>query len=216
MVGSLLSRINEESSERLVEKARSSVPGDTRAFRALVLRHKDHVLANCRFLSGSEDEAEDLAQEVFLKVYAGLAGFESRSRFRTWLHRLKINHCLSWLRKRRKEPHLDIDDPKVRNELPPERDSSIGVDDRVALQECIREILDRMPENLRVPLVMCDVDGMSYEGIASMLNISLSATKMRIKRARELFRTSWERYCVQDDSAIHAERYRQEEICEKR
>jgi hypothetical protein len=63
---------------------------------------------------------------------------------------------------------------------------------------------------------MCDVDGMSYEGIASMLNISLSATKMRIKRARELFRTSWERYCVQDDSAIHAERYRQEEICEKR
>jgi RNA polymerase sigma-70 factor (ECF subfamily) len=204
MLGGYLSRINEESTERLVEKVRSSVLGDTRAFRTLVLRHKDHVLANCRFLSGSEDEAEDLAQEVFLKVYTGLAGFEGRSRFRTWLHRLKVNHCLSWLRKRRREPHLDIDDPKVRDELPPDTDTCIRAEDRFALQERIREILDRMPENLRVPLVMCDVDGMSYEGIASMLNISLSATKMRIKRARELFRTSWERDSAQDDLATHA------------
>ena len=73
------------SSETLAEIARSAIPGDTRAFRVLVERNKERVLANCRFLSGSPTDAEDLAQEVFVKAYLALRRFDGRSQFTTWL-----------------------------------------------------------------------------------------------------------------------------------
>ena len=160
-----------------------------RAFETLVQRHQERVLANCRYLSGSATDAEDLAQEVFVKAFFGLRKFEGRSKFSTWLQRIKINHCLNFLQKRRNKTFVDIEAPEVeaRTDLqtaPRAEQNLRAQDDR----RRIAEVLDAMSENLRVPLILRDADGLSYSEIAEQLDLSLSAVKMRIKRGREEFR----------------------------
>lgn len=182
------------SSETLAEIARSAIPGDTRAFRILVERNKERVLANCRFLSGSSTDAEDLAQEVFVKAYLALEGFDGRSQFSTWLQRIKINHCLSHLRRQRGRRFFDVHDPQLelREELRIPTDAQMEAA-RISDRDRVQVTLDTMPDILRIPLVMCDLDGLAYQEIADVLGIGLSATKMRIKRAREVFRKTFER-----------------------
>ena len=172
-----------------VQAARRAARDDFRAFEVLVERYQDRVLGNCRYLTGSQSDAEDLAQEVFAKVFSGLAGFERRSGFKTWLWRIKVNHCLNFLQRSRRERFVAVHEPEVeqRPELqvgpaaPPE--SGDRVRPRVIAQS-----LDAMSETLRVPLLLRDLNGFSYQEIADGLGLSLSAVKMRIKRGREDFR----------------------------
>jgi RNA polymerase sigma-70 factor (ECF subfamily) len=175
--------------EDLVETARAAPDGDTRAFEALVERHRGTVVANCRYLSRSADDAEDLAQEVFVKAYFGLRSFEGKSRFSTWVQRIKINHCLNFIEKRNGKRFVQFDDSDAVDAhdltyaMTPER-AMIEAGE----QQRITEALDALPDSLRVPLLMSDMDHLSYQEIADTLGIGLSAVKMRIKRGREAFR----------------------------
>ena len=178
------------SDEELVDHARRAGEGDARAFEELVRRHQRRVLTNCRHLTREESAAPDLAQEVFVKAYFAIESFEHRSRFGTWIQRIKVNHCLNHLRKRRVED-LDIHDETFACEPELRVDPLVGEEIHV-LRRRVSTILDRMPETLRVPLVLCDYDGLAYEEVAEQLGIGLSATKMRIKRARERFREEFE------------------------
>jgi RNA polymerase sigma-70 factor (ECF subfamily) len=199
----------DETSGLLVAEAQNALPGDTRAFNELVRRHRGHVVANCRHLSGSEEQAEDLAQEVFVIVYRRLESFEGRSRFRTWLQRVKINHCLSWLRRRRSEPHLDVDDPKVQTiealAVPAAAAEKL---EALSERERIHAILESLPDNLRTALVLCDVDELPYDEVARTLGIGLSAAKMRVKRGREMFREAWNRAERRDTAHVDRPRLR--------
>ncbi|MFH1278624.1 MAG: RNA polymerase sigma factor [Candidatus Eisenbacteria bacterium] len=182
----------ERPDEILVEEAQSALEGDHRAFEALVHRHQAGVLANCRYLSGSAEEAKDLAQEVFVKVYFALPSFERRSMFKTWVQRIKINHCLNHIRKRRGKVFLDADDPKAlaAEEMRVE-ERATGEVEAGADRARIRQVLDSLTETLRIPLILCDLDGLSYQEAADELGIGLSALKMRLKRAREKFREAY-------------------------
>ena len=184
-----VSRFDEESDDQLVERARTEGNGDTRPFDALVRRHQGFVVANCRVITRSATDAEDLAQEVFAKAFFGLQRFEGRAQFRTWLQRIKVNHCLNHLRKTRGTIMVDIDDAALEDhramQTPPTAHVNLqAVGDR----ERIVSVLDAMSDALRIPLMLRDGDGQSYEEIATQLGIGLSAVKMRIKRAREEFR----------------------------
>jgi RNA polymerase sigma-70 factor (ECF subfamily) len=86
-----------------------------RAFETLVQRHQSRVLANCRYLTRSSPDSEDLAQEVFVKAYFGLKGFEGRAQFKTWLQRIKVNHCLNFLRKNEGKTFKNIRSPDWKN-----------------------------------------------------------------------------------------------------
>jgi RNA polymerase sigma-70 factor (ECF subfamily) len=177
------------SDDSLVQRARSAPTGDTRAFETLVKRHQEKILANCRFLTGSADDAQDLAQEVFIKAFFGLKRFEGRSAFGSWVQRIKVNHCLNFIRKRKGKSFVDVDDPLT--EVEPELHVAAKAEKQVKAQDerdRIRQVLDQLPETLRLPLLMRDLDGMSYQEIAEILKIGLSAVKMRIKRGREEFR----------------------------
>ena len=88
---------SDRDDDELIRGALSAPPGDTRAFDELVRRHQGHIRANCRFIVEDPESSQDLAQEVFVKAYFGLASFEGRSSFRTWLRRIKVNQCLSFL-----------------------------------------------------------------------------------------------------------------------
>lgn len=174
------------SDEDLLDLAQNALAGDTRAFETLVKRHERLVLTNCRYLSGSPSDAEDLAQEVFVKAYFGLARFERRSSFETWIRRIKSNHCINFVSKKR-VPTVDVD-PAVAEAASGREAEAERAIDKEDTRARVGSVLMEMNETLRIPLVLRDMDGMAYDEIAAELGIGLSAVKMRIKRGREDFR----------------------------
>lgn len=187
-----------EQDEELMREARSAPEGDLRAFEQLILQYQKRIVADCRYMTRDESNADDLAQEVFVKAYFGLRSFDGRSSFRHWLQRIKVHHCLNHIRKQegKKEVPIDSDSAEGSEQLravPTVHKDFEATDNR----RRIAHVLDSLPSTLRIPLIMRDMDELSYEEIASSLRIGLSAAKMRIKRAREEFR---HRYEHSDDS----------------
>lgn len=189
----------EDRDEELLRAAREAPEGDLRAFEQLVTLYQKRILADCRYLTRDESNSEDLAQEVFVKAYFALRTFEGRSTFRHWLQRIKVNHCLNFLKKRDGRDHLSIEEEGLG------ASPSLSVQpsaprqlEQEARRRRIGAVLNALPATLRVPLVMCDMDELSYDEIARHLGIGLSAVKMRIKRAREQFRL---RYALEEAAA---------------
>jgi RNA polymerase sigma-70 factor (ECF subfamily) len=183
----------EGGDEELVRAVREARDGDLRAFEQLMGQHQKRILADCRYLTRDENNSEDLAQEIFVKAFFGLRSFEGRSSFRHWLQRIKVHHCLNHLKKRAGKEMLSIDEEAVEEyeqlHVPAVAHQGVEAD---GSRQRIEGILNSMPATLRIPLVMCDMDELSYEEIAASLGIGLSAVKMRIKRAREQFRRRYE------------------------
>ena len=175
--------------EELLQAAREAPEGDLRAFERLVVRYQNRILANCRYLTGDNSNAEDLSQEVFLKAFFGLPKFEGRSSFRHWLNRIKVNHCLNHIKRGKGREALAIDERTVEGfeelQVAPVADKKM---EQMEDSDRIEAVLAEMPTTLRVPLIMRDMDELSYEEIAVGLGIGLSEVKMRIKRGREYFR----------------------------
>src|SRR5271165_5909633 len=112
---------NEElelTDEELLQAVREAPEGDLRAFEQLVQRYRKRILADCRYLTRDENNAEDLAQEVFVKAFFGLNCFESRSSFRHWLQSIKVHHCLSFLKKREGKGTLAVSSKNSSNGAP--------------------------------------------------------------------------------------------------
>lgn len=167
----------------LVAHAQAAVAGDTRAFDELVRRHERRVLVNCRVITRSPSNAEDLAQDVMVKAYFAIKRFEGRSKFSTWINRIKVNHCLNFIAKRKGKHFVDVDDVPLEGGEATDRNLR-----RTNMRTQIEATLDQMPDTLRVPLIMRDLDQLSYQDIADALGLKLSAVKMRIKRGRTMFR----------------------------
>ena len=128
-------------------------------------------MANCRHITREPAYAEDLAQEVFVKAFFGLKNFESRSSFKTWLQRIKVNHCLNHLKAQHGNIFVDVEDEAVMessrlvSQPTAEKDVMAQVD-----RERIRVVLDSMSDTLRLPLILRDMDQLSYEEVAVTLN----------------------------------------------
>jgi RNA polymerase sigma-70 factor (ECF subfamily) len=179
----------EDQDAELLQAVREAREGDLQAFELLMERYQRRILADCRYLTRDENNSEDLAQEVFVKAFFAIRQFEGRSSFRHWLQRIKVHHCLNHLKKRRGKDESPIDEESSAGheqlQVPAAVEHALEAEGR---RRKIGEILNSLPETLRIPLVMCDMDELSYDEIAAALGIGLSATKMRIKRAREQFR----------------------------
>jgi RNA polymerase sigma-70 factor, ECF subfamily len=184
---------NEERDEELLASALRAGEGDLRAFEQLVQQHQKRIVADCRYMTRDESTAEDLAQEVFVKAFFGLRSFEGRSSFRHWLQRIKVHHCLNHIKKQAGKRQVPLDDEGVDESVhlqvePTAHKMFEAMDDR----RRISMILESLPATLRLPLILREMDELSYEEIANELGIGLSAVKMRTKRAREEFRRRYE------------------------
>ena len=153
--------------------------GDQEAVRELVDRHITSLMAVARRLLGSQHEAEEITQEVFLRVWANAAKWKpGRATFATWMHRVTINLCYDRLRRRR----------EVTMETLPERaDSSPapdqGLEDK-ALAQRIEKELQALPERQRAALVLCHYQGMSQSEASEILGISVEALESLLSRGR--------------------------------
>ena len=168
--------------------------GDEDACAELVAAHQRMVYQLSLHLLGDHNEALDLSQEVFLRVFRTLRGFRGQSALRTWIYRIVINQASNrqrWWRRRHRsqqvsfeqhvEAHGDLADTR-RLDSP---DVMLG---QKELAGRIQAALDRLPFDQRTVIVLREVDGLSYEEIAFSLNVAVGTVKSRLARAREQLR----------------------------
>ena len=155
------------------------IEGDETTFRLLVQRHKDKVRNIVYLTLGNIDSVDDIAQDVFLTVYKNMNKFRFESQFSTWLYRITVNRCKDYLRKKRiRNIFISVKE----NEAEPAYQSSHEHKD---IAEIVRKGIEELPEKLKVPLLLKDFEGFSYQEIAQTVNCEIGTVKSRIFRARE-------------------------------
>ncbi len=159
--------------------------GDEAAFRALFERHARAMIAFCHHFVRDAARAEELAQDVFVKLHQAAGRYRPSARFKTFLYRIASNHCLNELRRgeyaaRRAAAGAEPADPDT---LASSAASPEEAARAAALERAIAELLARLPEKQRAALVLCRLEGLSYEEIAEVLGTSVSAVKSLVHRA---------------------------------
>lgn len=171
-----------EEEKNVIEKAKS---GDERAFEALVTQYERLVYAVCLKL-GSEQDAQDAAQETFIKLYRYLPTFRGESKFSVWLYRLANNVCIDMLRKK-SVPTVSLsaeEDGPGGLSIPDGRFSPESELEKKQLRQAVGRALESLPEPYRQAIVLREIAGQSYEEIAQSLVIDIGTVKSRIFRAR--------------------------------
>ncbi|HVQ14265.1 MAG TPA: RNA polymerase sigma factor RpoE [Vicinamibacterales bacterium] len=177
----------DDSDQQLVERVQA---GDKTAFDLLVRKYQHRVLKLVsRFVSDAA-EAEDVAQEAFIKAYRALASFRGDSAFYTWLYRIAINTAKNTLVSNRRRPvdfDLDLQDPEQydRHARLKEGDTPEGVLLTEEIRSVIEKAMEQLPEDLRTAIVLRELEGLSYEEIAEAMDCPVGTVRSRIFRARE-------------------------------
>lgn len=172
------------SDDELVRLSQERGGRDDRPFRLLMERHQTTIHRVCYGFLKNGSDAEDLTQEVFLKAYRNLHRFEGRSSFKTWVYRIAINTSQNELRRRDRRPKASPTPLETAVEFIPSSQNVEKTAQRNARNKLLEEALKQLrPEELKV-LILKDIEGRPYNEIARKLNISLSAAKMRVQRAR--------------------------------
>lgn len=167
----------------LLERCRR---GDEGAWRELVTRHSRKVFGLCYRFSGRVDEAEDLTQEVFLRVYQNLDRYRSSAgAFNTWLMTVARNHAIDHYRRRREERTRRDDGTEGEMELLPSgEEGPMMALERKERVQLVQRGLRALPDDLRDPIILCDLQGLPYEEAAKVLEVPLGTVKSRLNRGR--------------------------------
>jgi RNA polymerase sigma-70 factor (ECF subfamily) len=163
------------------DRVRRFKEGDFSAFEEIMLGYQDRIFNLCVYMLRHREDAQDAAQETFIKVFRNLKRFEPNASLYTWIYRIAVNTCLDQRRKRRPElPESDIpyDDVCSRACVEDPYDS-------METAELLRRALQKIPEKLRTVIVLKEMEGFSYDEIAEVLDISTGTVKSRISRARD-------------------------------
>lgn len=159
--------------------------GDQAAWTELVNRHTRRVFGMTYRFAGRADEAEDLTQEVFVRVYQSLDRYRSsEGAFGTWLMTVARNHAIDHYRRRREERLRRTDDPELLETIGSGEESPVLALERAERVQMVQKGIRALPVELREPLILCDLQGLPYEEVAKALSIPLGTVKSRINRAR--------------------------------
>jgi RNA polymerase sigma-70 factor (ECF subfamily) len=159
--------------------------GDEGAWRELVSRHTRRVFSVSYQFTGRVDEAEDLTQEIFIKVYQTLHRFDpSSGAFGAWVTTVARHHAIDQYRRRRQERSRRVFDPEVLTRAHASGEGPAERAEREQRAQLVHRGLRALPADLREPLILCDLQGMPYAEIASLLGVPLGTIKSRINRAR--------------------------------
>jgi len=180
---------------------------DQAAFGELVERYQHRLVAVMHHLVGNADEAEDLAQEVFLRVYRTRAKYTPKAKFATWLFTIANNLALNALRDRKRKPVVPLDpraDPNASGpwptdglagdrELPPTQSLQ-----QTELADVVRRALDGLNDRQRMAVVLNKFEDMNYAEIAEVMDLSTKAVKSLLSRARSRLREALQAYIYMD------------------
>ncbi len=172
---------------------RQAQVGDVRAFEELVVLYQDKVYNLSYYLAGNYADAQDLAQEVFVKAYTSLRSFRQDADLGTWLHRITVNLWLNIRRRQKNSQVFSLDDPVQTGEgeitrtvaaVDPAGDPVEALEGK-ELQEKVQKALLSLPEEFRTVLVLREMEDYSYDDIAEVMQCSLGTVKSRLNRARQ-------------------------------
>lgn len=178
---------NKETDQQLVERAQG---GDSRAFDLLVKKYQHKIIGLIGRYVQDHAEVQDVAQEAFIKAYRALGKFRSESAFYTWMYRIAINTAKNHLiSKGRRPPNSDLDvsdaeivDHSGRLSDAETPEASLARDQ---LEAAVFSAIEELPEDLRTAITLREMEGLSYEDIAAIMQCPVGTVRSRIFRARE-------------------------------
>src|SRR6266852_2676666 len=171
--------------------------GDTTAFEELIERHQSLVTGTVARMLGSNSDVEDIAQQVFIRVWKSARRYVPRAKFTTWLLKITRNLVFNELRRAKRRGHVSlqsepgVEDTPLRDETNPAPDASLLESE---LQRAIEEAIMQLPKSQRMALVLRRYEQLSYEQIAEVLDLSVPAVKSVLFRARTEMRSRLSKY----------------------
>jgi RNA polymerase sigma-70 factor (ECF subfamily) len=164
--------------------------GDEAAFRQIVEQHRSKVFSIIYGIVRHRNDAEDIAQQVFAKIYFSIKGFDFRSSLSTWIYKISVNECYDYLRKQKVrklvyESDLGEDDARTmeNSEIAVER--SPAADDRAERRDYLMKLLSKVTEEERVLLIQKEVEGHTVQELAEMTGLNENTIKVKLFRARQ-------------------------------
>ena len=186
-----------ERDRELVERVRQ---GDDRAFELLVFAYQERIFRLIRRLLGNRDGAEDLAQEGFRRAYRSLGGFRGQSSFYTWLYKIALNACRNYYRTMGRRPEGSaVDSEGLLDSLESSNPDPESADFRSETLEAVKGSLESLPPEQREAVVLCDLEGLSYEEMAAVIGIPVGTVRSRVFRGRRALQRRLQPYM----SAMH-------------
>jgi RNA polymerase sigma-70 factor (ECF subfamily) len=172
----------------LVKRARQ---GDLGAYDDLVRRYQERIYATIYHMTANHEDANDLAQEAFIKAYQALKSFKGGSSFYTWIYRIAVNKTINFLKQRKNRSHMSLDDLDFNaehdpdlvaliSEKTPRRDINLA-----ELQEKLNEAMLKLSEPHRLVVTLHDVQGLSHEEIAEIMECNIGTVRSRLFYARQ-------------------------------
>ena len=167
--------------------------GETAAFDRLVLKHKDKLFNMCYWFLGDYHEANEAAQETFIKVYRWLSKFRLESAFFTWFYRIAVNTCRNRLesaayKQRKKTVSLNNpgrpDEDHAALQIADESQTPVAELERMERRTLVRQAIDSLPPDQRTVVTLRDIEGLSYDEIVRVTGLNLGTVKSRLARAR--------------------------------
>jgi RNA polymerase sigma-70 factor, ECF subfamily len=176
----------------LVRRARQ---GDMSAYDDLVRRYQERIYATIYHMTANHEDANDLAQEAFIKAFQALKSFKGGSSFYTWVYRIAVNKTINFLKQRKNRVQISLNDLDINAENDPDlvalvSDKTPRRDINLAeLQEKLNEAMLKLSEHHRLVVALHDVQGMSHEEIATIMDCNIGTVRSRLFYARQLLQS---------------------------
>jgi RNA polymerase sigma-70 factor (ECF subfamily) len=172
----------------LVDRARG---GDLGAYDDLVRRYQERIYATIYHMTSNHEDANDLAQDTFIKAYSALRSFKGGSSFYTWVYRIAVNKTINFLKLRKNRPHMSLDDLDFNAEHDPDLVALVSEKtprrevNLIELQEKLNEAMQKLSESHRLAVTLHDIQGLSHEEIAKIMGCNIGTVRSRLFYARQ-------------------------------
>ncbi len=169
---------------------RRAQEGDLAAFETLVAAHKDYVFNIAYSMTGNYHDANDMAQEAFIKAFRAIKKFNVKSNFSTWMYRITMNACLDELRRQKRKAANNVsidaeDDEHSRMDLASSLPTPEQAYEKSEVRRAVTAAIQKLPDKHKRMIILRDINGFSYDQIARLEQCSVGTVKSRISRARQ-------------------------------
>jgi RNA polymerase sigma-70 factor (ECF subfamily) len=178
--------IDEQS---LVKRAKN---GDLEAYEEIIKLYDKKVFSLIFNMIRNQDDVEDIAQEVFIKIYRNLKNFKEESSLYTWIYRITVNICIDEMKKRKQVVYLDekiqVQDGEIEVQIPDTGKPLEEIAEDKDIKDRLINCINKLPENARIMIALRDIKEFSYQEIAEILNLNIGTVKSKINRARNMLK----------------------------
>jgi len=176
--------------EALVAQCQRELPHDLTAYQEIVRRYEGLIFNTCRRIIGAPEDAEEIAQDTLLQLFHKIHQFQGRSSFRTWMYKIVHNFCRNRISKlvRKREGQNAYEEQEANQE-----DEREALERKARVQQAVEEALSKLKKPEREVIVLKYMSGLTLQEVADVLDVKLSAAKMRLYRAMESFKEAYEK-----------------------